>query len=158
MSRLKLPSIALITLVSAGCGGGGLNFWLYPEPHLAETEEALFVAYESHQLQSIDGEETKTRCWGEARGPQPYSRQDVLCRLHLRPGQHSVVLSTMVNDQQRVSLDFTAEAGKVYGLDRSGCTPSGDARQRTCLVKIVEIEGQGGPKRPQSAEEASGVR
>lgn len=35
MSRLKLSFIAAATLALTGCGGGGLNYWLYPEPHIS---------------------------------------------------------------------------------------------------------------------------
>lgn len=140
MSRYRLPSIALATLVVAGCGAGGLNYWLYPEPHLAESEEAIFLALEGHQLQSIDGEDAASRCWGVGRTPQAYRRKDVICRLHIRPGQHSVVFHPSVTSRERVSLSFTALPGKVYGLDWSGCSKTPDGRQETCLVNIVEIE------------------
>ena len=139
MSRLQWPYIALATLVVAGCGAGGLNFWLYPGPHLAESEEALFVAAEGHQLQSIDGEETASRCWGQ-REPQAYSQRSVLCRLHIRPGQHSVVFHPNVASRERVTLDFTALPGKVYGLDWSLCSTSAEGRRQSCRVQIVEIE------------------
>lgn len=139
MPRLEWPYVALTTLVLAGCGTGGLNYWLYPEPHLPESEEALFVANESHQLQSIDGEETASRCWGR-REPQAYRQRRVLCRLHIRPGQHSVVFHPNEASRERVTLDFTALPGKVYGLDWSLCSASLDGRQRTCRVEIVEIE------------------
>jgi len=139
MSRNNLPSIALVTLVIAGCGGGGLNFWLYPEPRLMESEEALFVAYESHQLQAIDGEDTVLKCWGGPRKPQAYARADVLCRLHIQPGQHSVVFHPSMNSRERVSLTFNALPGKTYGLERSACTTTSN-HQESCQVKIVEIQ------------------
>ena len=140
MSRLRLPYIALATLVVAGCGTGGRQYWLYPEPHLPEPEESLFVARENHQLQSIDGEETYSRCWGERTGPQAYRPNDVLCRLHIRPGQHTVVFHSSVTSRERVSLSFTALPGKTYGLERSACSTSLDGRQQTCLVEVVELE------------------
>ena len=140
MSRLRLPYIALTTLVVAGCGTGGRQYWLYPEPHLPEAEEAVFVAQENHQLQAIDGEETFTRCWGRRTGPQAYRQNDVLCRLHIRPGQHTVVFHAGVSSRERVSLSFTALPGKVYALERSTCSTSVDGRQQTCRVEVVEIE------------------
>ena len=139
MSRLTLPSVALATLVVAGCGSGGLNYWLYPEPHLAEPEEAIFVAYESHKLQSIDGEETSIKCWGE-RSPQAYSRKDVACRLHILPGEHLVVFYPRVTGRERARLSFTALPGKAYGLDWSNCSTSSGGHQQTCRVEIREIE------------------
>ena len=143
MSRLELPTLVLTALVVAGCGTGR-QYWLYPEPHLAEPEEALFLAHESHQLQSIDGQETYARCWGERRLPQAYRLKDVPCRLHIRPGQHSVVFLSRATSRERVGLSFTALPGKVYGLDWSACTTSLDGHQQTCLVNIVEIEKPAG--------------
>ena len=140
MSRLRLSYIALATLVVAGCGAGGRHYWLYAEPRLAEAEEAVFVAQENHQLQTIDGQETFLRCWGRRTGPQAYRQNDALCRLHILPGQHTVVFHAGVSSRERVSLSFTALAGKVYGLDRSACSASIDGRQQTCLLKIMEIE------------------
>lgn len=140
MSRHKLPSIALATLVAAGCGTGGLDYWLYPEPHLAEPEEALFVVHPSHQLQSIDGEETAARCWGDRSQPEGYRLKDVLCRLHILPGRHSVVFQPSVTSRESVRLEFTALPGKAYGLVWSSCTTTSDGRQETCRVEVVEIE------------------
>jgi len=142
MSRQQLPSLALVTLVVAGCGTGGLNYWLYPEPHLPETEEAVFVAYESHQLLAIDGEDTSVKCWGGPRAPQAYSRPDVLCRLHIRAGEHSVVFHPTANSRERRTLTFTALPGKSYGLDRSGCTASLNRLQDACRVEIREVKNQ----------------
>ena len=144
MSRNKLPSIALASLVLSGCGGGGLNYWLYPVPHLPEAEEAVFVAYESHQLQAIDGEDTAMKCWGGPRRPQGYSRPDVACRLHIQAGEHSVVFHPSVHSRERVSLTFTALPGKVYSLDRSACSATLDGGQDTCHVKIREVTNQVG--------------
>lgn len=140
MPRLQLPSIALATLVLAACGGGGLNYWLYPEPHLLESEEASFVAYESHLVQSIDGQDTVVKCWGGPRTPQAYTRKDSLCRLHIEPGQHSVVFFPGLGSRERVSLTFTALPGKSYGLDRSACGTTFEGRQATCRVEIKEIQ------------------
>ena len=140
MSRQQLPSIVLATLVIAGCGGGGLNFWLYPEPRLPEPEEATFVAYESHQLQAIDGEDTALKCWGGPTRPQAYTRTDRLCRLHILPGQHSVVFYPGRGSRDRVSLTFTALPGKAYGLNRSECAATAGGLQEICRVEVVEIE------------------
>jgi hypothetical protein len=142
MYRLKLPSIALATVVLAGCGTGGLNYWLYPEPHLVESEEAVFVTYENHFLQSMDGEETSSRCWGDRR-PEAYTRRDVACRLHLQPGEHSAVFGTSAMSRNGVAVRFTAEPGKVFGLDRSSCRVVGQEFQQTCRLAIMEIEQSG---------------
>lgn len=144
MSRQRLPSFALAILVWAGCvlvgcGGGGLNYWLYPEPYLAESEEALFLAYESHLVQAIDGQDTVLKCWGGPRTPQAYSRKDTVCRLHLQPGEHSIVFFPGMGSRERVSLTFTALPGKAYGLDRSACNTTYEGRQETCRVEIREI-------------------
>lgn len=150
MSRMTLPSIALATVVIAGCGGGGLNFWLYPEPRLPEAEEAIFLAYESHGLRAIDGEDAGSRCWDDQRRPEAYSRADVACRLHIKPGEHSVVVQTAPASRETVTLTFTAQAGKVYGVDRSSCTASSfsrEARQQTCRVEIKEV-GETAPGSP----------
>ncbi|NNM03689.1 MAG: hypothetical protein HKO65_01200, partial [Gemmatimonadetes bacterium] len=123
MTRSPLPYIALVALLVAGCTGGGRNYWLYPEPRLAPEEEALFVAYESHRLVSIDGEDTASRCWGQTvNEPQAYRRNDLVCRLHLQPGRHTAVVEGRFTLRGRSSVDFTAEPGKVYGLVWSDCT------------------------------------
>ena len=67
MTRNHLACIALVSSLIAGCTGGGSQYWLYPEPHLPPAEEAVFVAYESHRVVSIDGEEAASRCWGQTR-------------------------------------------------------------------------------------------
>ena len=139
MYRLKLPSIALATVVLAGCGTGGLNYWLYPEPHLVESEEAVFVTYEAHFLQAIDGEEITSRCWGDTR-PEAYTPRDVACRLHIRPGEHSVLVGTSAMRRDGVPVSFTALPGKVYGLDRSSCRAMGREPRQTCRLAIIEIE------------------
>lgn len=144
MARVSLPSSSLFILIVAGCGSGGLNFWLYPEPRFAESEESVFVAYEGHQLLSIDGEDTALRCWGRRTAPEAYSRRDIPCRLHILPGPHTIVIHPRVSSHERVSLEFTALPGRVYGLDRSGCTASVGNLQETCLVKVVELENLAG--------------
>jgi len=146
MSRYRLPSFALATLVAAGCGTGGLEYWLYPEPHLTEPEEALFVAHENHRVLSIDGEEIASRCTGEGMRPQAYQRNDVICRFHIRPGQHSVVFHSGITRLERMSLEFAAQPGKVYGLEWSGCKASldMDGHRQTCRVEVVEIEKPAG--------------
>ena len=151
MSRLKLPVIAAATLALvltlAGCGsGGGLNYWLYPEPQLAPAEEAVFLAHESHQVQSIDGEETAARCWGRVREYQAYSRNDLLCRLHIRPGEHSVVFVLSAGRAATAEVNFTALPGRTYGLDRSRCSASSRGSQQRCRVEVIEVGtvGEGG--------------
>lgn len=145
MSRQRLPFIALATLVVAGCGTGGFEYWLYPEPRLAEPEEALFVAHENHRVLSIDGEEIASSCTGEGRRPEAYQRNDVICRFHIRPGQHSVVFHPSITSRERMRLEFAALPGKVYGLTWSGCTASldRDRHRQTCRVEVVEIEKPG---------------
>ena len=149
MSRLKLPVIAAatLTLALAGCGGvGGLNYWLYPEPHLAAEEEAVFVTYESHQVQSIDGEETAARCWGMVREQQAYRQRDLACRLHIAPGEHSVVFHPNARTATRSEVTFTALPGRIYGLDQSSCSGSLAGNQQRCRVEVVEVGrvGEGG--------------
>lgn len=142
MSRMTLSSIALATVVSAGCGGGGLNFWLYPAPHLPEAEEAVFFAYESHGLRAIDGEDVGSKCWDDQRRPEGYSAPDIGCRLHLEPGEHTVAVHPSSTSRETVTLTFTAVAGKVYGVDRSGCSTSTltrEARVQTCNMQIKEV-------------------
>ena len=145
MSWYKLPLIALATLVAAGCGGGK-EYWLYPEPRLAEPEEAQFVVHENHRVMFINGEETAVRCWGDRSQPEGYRLKDVLCRLHILPGRHSVVFQPSVTSRESVRLEFTALPGKAYGLVWSSCSTTSDGRQETCQVDIVEIEkpGEGG--------------
>ena len=139
MSRLGMACIALAAVVVAGCGAGGLNFWLYPGPHLPESEEALFIAQEGHQVQAIDGEDTALKCWGR-REPQAYSQKSVACRLHIRPGEHSVVFHPNVSSRERVTVTFTAMPGRAYGLDWSQCSATLEGRRQTCRVDVVEIE------------------
>ncbi len=88
---------------------------------------------------SIDGAETASRCWGVTE-PQAYSQRSAPSRLHIRPGQHSVVFHPNVASRERVALDFTALPGKVYGLDWSLCSTSAEGRRQSCRVQIVEIE------------------
>ncbi len=142
MKKGQLPFVALTSLLLLGCTGGGREYWLYPEPRLPPPEEALFVAYESHRVVSIDGDDTASRCWGQTVDrPQAYRRNDQVCRLHLRPGRHSVVFEGRFAMRERNSMEFTAEPGKAYGLDWSDCiTPTGGYLQ-TCRVTVVELVG-----------------
>lgn len=140
MSRYNLPSLALATLVVAGCGGGGLNYWLYPAPRLAESEESLFLATEGDQLLTIDGAEAGSKCWRVGGTPQAYRRMDVMCHLHILPGQHLVVFHPGVSSREKVSLTFTSLPGKAYRLDWSSCANTSDGRQQTCMVNVVEVE------------------
>lgn len=157
MSRLKLPLVVAATLVFAGCGsGGGLNYWLYPAPHLAATEEAVFVAHESHQVQSLDGEETAARCWGMVREQQAYRARDLLCRLHIRPGEHSVVFILSAGSTATGELNFTALPGRIYGLDRSRCSASSGGIRQRCHVEVIEIGtvGEGEAERGNRSKES----
>lgn len=143
MSKSTLPSIAIATVIAASCSTGGLEYWLYPEPRLAEPEEALFVAHESHRVLSIDGEEIASICTGEGmRRPQAYQRNDVTCRFHIRPGQHSVVFHASTTGLERMSLEFDALPGKAYGLSSSACTAylDMDGHRQTCRLEVVEIK------------------
>lgn len=143
----RLPVMIVAALVLSGCGTGGRDFWLYPEPHLPETEEAVFAAYEGHRLLYIDDTNVAARCWGEGAGTQAYRQKNLLCRLHLDPGQHTVLVQTGLTLQGRTRLEFTALPGKVYGLKWSNCRASLYSSGRDCLLEVVEIEtipGAGG--------------
>lgn len=143
--RIPRPSLASMALaplltLAVACGTGSREYWLYPEPRLEGSEDAVFIAREDDQILAIDDEETAIRCWGELRGPRPYSQRDSLCRLHLRPGEHTVVFSPGPNSRDRVRLEFTALPGRSYGLDWSACRGSvNQTYQRTCLVNVVEL-------------------
>jgi hypothetical protein len=117
-----------------------LQYWLYAEPHLANGEDAVFAAYESHRLMSIDGEEAARRCWGDPKGSEAYRRTDRLCRLHILPGRHIVAVQVGVTDRQAQRVEFTAEAGKVYGLDWSACRTSLQSSVRDCRIQIIEVK------------------
>lgn len=148
MTRWPLLSIVAVALFAVGCGGGGREYWLYPEPRLAPEEEAVFVAYESHRVVAIDGEDTGSRCWGRTvNEPQAYRRTDLICHLHLQPGQHTVVVEGRLGLRDRSSLEFTAEAGKIYGINRSDCVAPARGYQQTCRVNVVELEALTGGKR-----------
>jgi hypothetical protein len=148
MTGNHLTYIALVSSLIAGCTGGGREYWLYPEPHLAPQEEAVFVAYESHRVVSIDGEDTASRCWGKTMNePEAYRRNDAACRLHLQPGRHTVVLEGRFTMRGRQQVQFEAEAGKTYGLDWSDCITQSGGYQQTCRVNVVELEGLTGGRR-----------
>ena len=149
MSTANLRSVVLTSLVLAGCGAGGLEYWLYPEPRLPTEEEAVFATYESNRLLFLDGEDVATKCWGQRQmANQGYHRNDIICRLHIRPGRHTVVFNTGLNNQQRATMEFDALSGKVYGLSRSGCTTSPTGNQGNCRFEVVEIESQSRGGRP----------
>lgn len=148
MTRNHLTYIVLVSSLIAGCTGGGREYWLYPEPRLAPQKEAVFVAYESHRVVSIDGEDTASRCWGQTvNEPQAYRRNDLVCRLHLQPGLHSVVFEGRFAMRERNTVGFTAEPGKIYGLDWSDCTTPLGGYQQTCKVNVVELEELTGGRR-----------
>ena len=139
VKMLKLRSILLATLMGAGCSTGGLEFWLYPEPHLSPGDGSVLTAYESHRLLAIDGEDVARKCWGEQKGSEAYRRRDLLCRLHLSPGRHQVAVQVGVTNRQSAMVEFTALPGKVYGLDWSNCRTSLEASQRNCRVAVIVV-------------------
>jgi hypothetical protein len=136
MTQRNRSFTALMGFLLVGCGGSGLHFWLYPEPRLAPSEEAVFIAYEGHMVQEIDGEDMALKCWARRDNPQAYSRRDVPCRMHLLPGEHTVVFFPRTTSRERATLTFHAEAGKSYGLDRSTCSLG---RNETCKIEIREL-------------------
>lgn len=142
MPRSVLSWIPVVSLVVASCGTGGLEFWLYPEPRLARSEEAVFIVHEDHRVIAIDEDETGVRCWGdrEGMGAQAYRTNDRLCRIHLLPGQHFVLVRSGTNVREMTRLEFTALAGKSYGLRRSNCMTPPGGYQQTCRVEVVEVE------------------
>lgn len=146
MVRPTLPVIAFAIAVAVGCGSGGLEYWLYPEPHLPESEEALFLAHEQQGLVAIDGEDTAVKCWGdrERMGSQAHRPRGLVCQLHIRPGQHSILFHTGLTVRERYRVEFVALPGKVCGLQTSGCVTTFRGDQRTCRVEVVEIERSGG--------------
>jgi hypothetical protein len=140
MSILDARSILLASLVAAGCGSGGLDFWLYPEPRLLPQEEAVLITYESNLVLLLDGEDVATMCWGDRRmAAQAYRRTDRPCRLHMGPGLHSLVFQTGLGNQQRATLEFTALPGTAYGIRRSGCTSSTEGIQQNCRIEVVAV-------------------
>lgn len=144
MTRNQSLLMVLASLLFVNCGGGGRQYWLYPEPHLAPPEEAIFMAYESHRVMAIDGDDTASLCWGQTvNEPQGYRRNDQVCHLHLQPGRHTVVFEGGTALRSRTTVEFTAEAGKVYGLDLSACTTPAGTFQQRCRVNVVEREGSG---------------
>jgi hypothetical protein len=148
MVRFSTLLFVASSVVAIGCAGSGRNYWLYPEPRLAPEEEAVFVAYESHRVMAIDGEDTASRCWGQTvNEPQAYRRNDLVCRLHLQPGRHTVVVEGRFALRGRSSLEFTAEAGKIYGLNWSDCVSPSGGNAQTCQVDVVELEAFTGGQR-----------
>lgn len=139
MDMWKLRPILLLALLGFGCGTGGLEYWLYPEPRLLPEEEAVLAAYESHRLLAIDGEDVAIKCWGERKGSEAYRRGDRLCRLHLSPGKHLVEVQVGVTGRQSERLEFTALPGKVYGLDLSNCRTSLNGSVLDCRIDIIEV-------------------
>jgi len=140
MSLPELRSIMFTSLLVIGCGTGGREYWLYPEPRLPPGEDAILATYESNRLLFVDDEDAATMCWGDRRmGAQAYRRTDMVCRLHIRPGRHTVVFQTGLNSRQQARLEFTAVAGKIYGLRQSGCTTSPEGIQQNCRFEIVEV-------------------
>ena len=140
MSLPELRSIIIASVMVAGCASGGLEYWLYPEPHLPPGEDAVMATYESNRLLLLDEEDAATMCWGDRRmAAQAYRRNDRVCRLHISPGRHSAVFQTGPNSRQQVRLEFTAVSGKVYGLRISGCTTSSEGIQQNCRFEIVEV-------------------
>lgn len=147
MSRSRFRSIILMSLLVAGCGGGGLEFWLYPEPRLPPGEDAILATYESNRLLYFNGEEAASKCWGDQRmASQGYRRNDRVCHLHIRPGRHIAVFAVGLNSRQQARVEFDALPGKVYGLRQSGCTTSPTGNQSNCRMEIVEVgeQGEGG--------------
>lgn len=146
MSQSILLFVALATPVFAGCGSGGLEYWLYPEPHLTEPEEAVFMAHETHRVVSIDGEEIASRCTGEGIRPEAYARNETVCRLHIRPGRHSVMFHSSTTSLERLTLDFDAQPGESYGLTWSGCnaTLDRDRHRQSCRIEVTQIRNPAG--------------
>lgn len=144
MSSHRAWSVLFVVLGALACSSGGLEYWLYPAPRLEPAAEALFVTYEDHRVVSIDSDETAIRCFGDLQrmGAQAYRQVNRRpCRLHIRPGPHEVVFETSLNGERMV-VEFTAEAGKAYGLNWSDCRARMIAvgNQRTCNVQVVEVE------------------
>jgi hypothetical protein len=140
MSLPELRSIVIASVLVAGCATGGLEYWLYPEPHLPPGEDAVMATYETNRLLLLDEEDAATMCWGDRRmATQAYRRNDRICRLHIRPGRHSAVFQTGMNLGQQVRLEFTAVSGRIYGLRRFGCASSSESIQQNCRFEIVEV-------------------
>lgn len=132
-----------IVMLAGACGGGGLQYWLYPDPPLPPGDEAVIATYERNGLLLLDGEDAATLCWGDRRiASEGYQRNDIQCRLHIRPGRHTAVFHAGVNNRQQVSMEFTASPGTVYGVRRSGCTASPEGIQQSCRIEILEIGSQ----------------
>ncbi len=145
MALRRLRTIFLTGLLLTGCGTGGLEYWLYPGPHLPPGEDAVLATSQSNRLLVVDDEEVASKCWGDWRATQGYQQNNRLCRLHLSPGRHIAVFQTGLNSRQQVQVPFTAEPGKVYGLRVSGCTASPGGVQQNCRFEIVEMgEGETG--------------
>ena len=146
MSRPTWLSVFGTAFLLSACSGGGLQYWLYPEPHLPETQEAIFLAHEEHRVQYIGDERTDELCWGASREHQAYRQRKPMCRLHLRPGTHTLVVqtsgNTTVGEQRR--LEFEAEAGKVYGIRKTGCLTGVRGQQNACRIEVIEVSDPAG--------------
>jgi hypothetical protein len=121
-----------------------LNYWLYPEPYRPETEESLFLARESDRVLAIDGKRLDSKCWGWSMDAQAYRRKELICRIHILPGRHTVDFEGSMAAREMMRLDFSTQAGKAYGLQKSGCRTTFTGDQQTCRVEVVEIDQRAG--------------
>lgn len=139
MALPRLRAVLFASLLLIGCGTGGLEYWLYPGPHLPPGEDAVLATSQSNRLLVVDDEEVASKCWGDWRAAQGYQRNDRLCRLHIPSGRHIAVFQAGLDSRQQIQVPFTAEPGKVYGLRQSGCTTAAGGVQQNCRFEIVEI-------------------
>ena len=145
MALPRMRAFLLTSLLLTGCGTSGLEYWLYPEPHLPPGEDAVLAASQSNRLLIVDDVEVAAKCWGDWRATQGYQQRDRLCRLHIPSGRHVAVFQTGLDSRQQVQVPFTAAPGKVYGLRQSGCTASPGGLPQNCRFEIVELgEGEAG--------------